>query len=183
MFRFMTATGIGLVVLSASVAGCTDESLLGPDVLLYSRYQAGAYSTVVPDGLELRLEHPAAVQRGENARLTLTLTNISADPITVALSADERADFVITTTDSIVVWEYLWTLGHNLNDAAAQRTLAPGESIQESQVWDQEDLRTGDRVEPGQYLVRGIFFGNKDDPATGCCTTRLWTEPGPISVQ
>jgi hypothetical protein len=172
-----------LLIVTISALACGETRLLGPDVVVYSRLSAGAFSTNVPDGLELRLQYPTPIRDGEAAEMHLALTNVSGQPIDIIHGSPAFHDFVVTTADSTVVWEYLRSLGANLNDAASTTTLQPGEALESSVTWNGADLRTGNGVAKGTYLVRGVFFGNKCDGPDHCFDGYLWTAPAALVIE
>jgi hypothetical protein len=171
-----------LLVLTVPLAlpACGDTDLLGPGVLVYSRLGEATFSNA-PEGLEFSIEYPAEVDVGDPVRVRLALTNVSDGPMEIrhGLPGPEF-DLVITTPDSVVVWEYQWTQRFNSNDAAGHLTLEAGESIRGTLTWDQTDLRDGSRASPGEYLVRGVFIGNKHEPGYGW---NIWTEPAPLTIR
>lgn len=172
-----------LLIVTISVLACGEPHLLGPDVAVYSRLSAGTFSTNVPDGLELGLQYSTPIRGGEAAEVHLALTNVSDQPIDIIHGSPAFQDVIVTTTDSTVVWEYLRSLGVNLNDAASTTTLRPGEALEASVTWNGEDLRTGHHVAKGTYFVRGVFFGNRCDGPDHCSDGYLWTAPAALVME
>lgn len=105
--------------------------------------------------LGLRLEAPAEVRSGEPVTLRLVLENRGDEPAEVELGGDPVAfDFVITADDGAEVWSRLE--GVAVSDILQSRTLAPGETIEFTESWEQRG-NDGRRVRPGTYRVRGIL--------------------------
>jgi hypothetical protein len=75
----------------------------------------------------------------------------------------------VTTADGFGVWHTLGTGGTFL-DVLSPVTLEPGEQLQFEEVWPQAD-NGGAAVEPGTYLVHGVFF-----PSTEGGTDRVELE-------
>ncbi|MGH7573559.1 MAG: BsuPI-related putative proteinase inhibitor [Longimicrobiales bacterium] len=105
--------------------------------------------------LALTLEAPAQVRSGESVPLRLVLENRGDEPAEVELGGDPIAfDFVITADDGAEVWSRLE--GVAVSDILQSRTLAPGETIEFTDSWEQRG-NDGRRVSPGTYSVRGVL--------------------------
>lgn len=95
--------------------------------------------------------------RGEQALLTLEVTNTSALPVTVTYNNGQQYDFELRDTSGALVWS--WSYGKTFGTLPTSRTLAAGETLQIQETWAQLD-NAGIPALDGTYTVSGIFSGN-----------------------
>jgi hypothetical protein len=101
---------------------------------------------------------PDSVRQGEAVPMTLRLTNGGPKPRTVYLGGRPIAfDIVITRADGTPVWQRL--NGAVINAILQVRVLAPGEVLEFSDIWKQQDNR-GRPVKAGNYGVTGVLPGD-----------------------
>jgi hypothetical protein len=108
-----------------------------------------------PSPLRLRIEAPDTVPAAQPVPLRLVLENRGDRPVEVGLGGRPIAfDFVVVAPDGSRSWRRLEGVAVAL--ILQLRTLAPGEAVEFTDSWDQQDTR-GRRVGPGTYRVRGIL--------------------------
>jgi hypothetical protein len=95
--------------------------------------------------------------RGEQALLTMEVTNTSALPVTVSYNNGQQYDFELRDTSGALVWS--WSYGKSFGSLPTSRTIAAGETVQIQEAWAQSD-NAGSPVLDGTYTVSGIFHGN-----------------------
>ncbi len=129
--------------------------------------------TRLADSLNVELEAPSQVKSGEIASLKLSVLNVTADHLTLAVG-DDSYDFFVTREDGTRVWRYWY--GKIAEDYLAFLTLEPGEVKEYEVKWDLKnigevwwelidsdelDLVDADyEPEPlpaGTYLLYGVF--------------------------
>ena len=95
--------------------------------------------------------------RGEQALLTLQMTNTSALPLVVSFSNGQKYDFEAFDANGTTLWA--WSHGRSFDPSGSQRVLNPGETwvIQETWIFLGND---GQGVADGSYTVRGTFLGS-----------------------
>jgi len=110
---------------------------------------------VEPAGLRADLATDAARYRpGQPVRLSLTLTNHSAGPVTLRFTTGQRYDFRILDAADGPVWT--WSDGRAFIMSLGSLTLRPEESL------TYEEVFTGD-LAPGSYQALGWVT----DPSAG----------------
>jgi hypothetical protein len=120
-------------------------------VLYYALIFVG--TLVAPLRFEIVL--PDSIRQGEPVPITLLLTNPGPKPATVYLGGRPTAfDIVITRTDGTPVWRRL--NGAVINAILQVRILAPGETLEFSDTWRQQDER-GRQIKAGEYRVTGVL--------------------------
>ena len=98
------------------------------------------------------LEAPSQVAYGEAVRMTLTLRNISNEPVQVPMGGIPSHDFAVATNGGENVWR--WRCGQIILDAMVGETLEPGEEMELVGDWEQVDNQS-EPVPAGTYLIRG----------------------------
>jgi hypothetical protein len=111
-------------------------------------------STPPPSPLELRFELPAQVRAGEGVLMRMVLLNRGTDTVAVELGGNPTAFDFIVTADGHQVWHRLE--GVAIEDILLVRSLAPGDSLEFADTWNQRTDRGG-VVEPGTYQVHGTL--------------------------
>jgi len=119
--------------------------------------------------------------RGEQALLTIQLTNTSGLPVVINFSNGKKYDFAARDASGITVWT--WSYGKSFDPSGSQRVLAAGETwtLQESWAFVAND---GQGVFDGSFTVSGTFLGNyvgKSGSKTGEQTVTL-TTPDALDV-
>ena len=114
------------------------------------------------DSLRLELLAPAEVRASDPVPITLRLTNVSDRPADAHFLGRTIAfDLVVARADGAVVWRRL--AGAAIPSILQIRTLAPGESLELGDVWDQR-TDAGARAGPGEYTVQGILPSDAPEP-------------------
>lgn len=90
---------------------------------------------------------------GPPVRFTLTMRNISAQPVTMAFPTSQLYD-VLVTQDGRLVWR--WSAGRLFLQALTRLTLAPAESRTYEVAWDRRDA-SGRPAPPGRYTAEARF--------------------------
>jgi len=122
--------------------------------------------------LDLALEAPDSVLRGDSVRFLLRLTNRGADPLAIETTSPiPQFNVVIREPDGDWVWD--WLAGKGLPMAGQVLTLRPGEPLVMEAIWSGRDLRgvplargvppppgslgadRGKAAAPGRYFVQG----------------------------
>jgi hypothetical protein len=133
-------------------------------------------ATLTPRVSEAQSSDPLRVQfaadksdyvRGDQALLTLQMTNTSALPVVVSFSSGKQYDFEARDASGATLWA--WSNGKSFDPSGSQRVLSPGETwvIQETWSFVAND---GQAVVDGSYTVSGTFLGNyigKSGPKSG----------------
>jgi hypothetical protein len=123
-------------------------------------------ATLAPRVSEAQSSDPLRVQftadksdyvRGDQALLTLQMTNTSALPLVVSFSSGKQYDFEARDASGATLWA--WSNGKSFDPSGSQRVLSPGETwvIQETWTFVAND---GQAVVDGSYTVKGTFLGN-----------------------
>ncbi len=114
------------------------------------------------DSPTVTIEVPSEVSAGASVPLTLRVTNPTERPLTLYLRGRPVAfDVVVARGDGTVVWRRL--AGAVVTMVLQVRTLAPGETIELKDTWNQT-TRTGARAGPGEYLVTGELLTDSPRP-------------------
>ncbi len=116
--------------------------------------------------VDLELEVPERVKRGESVTLVWKIINKSACPVTVV---DIGLDFMVTTPDGRVILSSIkrwWGFMPPIKPIESTvMTLQPGEMRKfEGGIWDQLDDE-GYLVQAGVYLVRGFLWAKQETDA------------------
>ena len=110
--------------------------------------------------VSLRLEVSADRPRyavGEAVRLTLAVTNLGRDAVSLITPSSQHYEFVVLKVTE-EVWR--WSADQMFLAVLSQLTILPGETRTFTAEWDQRD-RAGRPVNPGDYLVVGILIGGE----------------------
>jgi hypothetical protein len=114
------------------------------------------------DSPTVELDVPREVQAGEPVPMTLRVTNTGDRPLTLHLRGRPIAfDLVVSRQDGSLVWRRLE--GAMIAMVLQVRTLAPGETLQLEDVWQQQGAR-GTRVGPGDYTVTAALLTDSPTP-------------------
>lgn len=114
------------------------------------------------DSPTVTLDVPREVQAGEAVPMTLRVTNATDRPLTLRLRGRPIAfDLVVTREDGSIVWRRLE--GAMIAMVLQVRTLAPGETLQLEDVWQQQAAR-GTRAGPGNYTVTAALLTDSPTP-------------------
>jgi hypothetical protein len=133
----------------------------------------GALALVSADSPKVELQVPGEVRAGAPVAMTLRVTNTSDRPLDLYLRGRPVAfDLIVRRADGSVAWRRL--AGAMIAMVLQVRTLAPGETLELSDEWDQ---RSSDEkpVEPGDYTVVGSLL--RDTPAS------LDSPPVPLRIR
>ena len=109
--------------------------------------------------VSLRLEVSADRPRyavGEAVRLTLAVTNLGRDAVSLITPSSQHYEFVVLKVAE-EVWR--WSADQMFLAVLSRLTILPGET-RTFTAWDQRD-RAGRPVNPGEYLVVEILIGGE----------------------
>lgn len=118
--------------------------------------------------IESRVEAPSEVSLGENVPFVLRLKNVGSEP--VSLEYGLGYDFVVTRIDGGKVWNRQCEVGVVIAILKGI-VLDPGEDFVHEAEWGQWDNQ-GAMVQPGEYLVYGVFD----------CLPEIATEPQKLTI-
>lgn len=119
-------------------------------------------TAMTADSLRLELIAPAEVRTGDPVPIILRLTNASDRPVEAHFLGRTIAfDIVVARVGGDVVWRRL--AGAAIPGILQMRVLAPGETLELKDVWDQR-TSVGERVGPGEYTVQGIVPSDEKEP-------------------
>ena len=105
--------------------------------------------------MQLNIEVPPKVRRGEPVSVTLRLTNTSQQSVTAYLMGRPTAfDIEIADQDGQIIWRRL--AGQTVPAILGVRTLGSGESLSFEESWSQRD-QAGRQVPSGTYAVTGVL--------------------------
>jgi hypothetical protein len=114
------------------------------------------------DSLAFTIHVPDSVRAGEPVPIVLRVTNRTDAPVDLHLLGRTIAfDVVVTREDGTPVWRRLE--GQAVQSILQLRTLAPGETLELSDRWDQRG-RGGAAVPPGLYRVHGELPTDEPEP-------------------
>jgi len=123
---------------------------------------SGSPAPAPGDSLELSIAVPERVQPGEAVPIMVRVRNRTDRPVDLHLVGRTIAfDIVVTAEDGTPVWRRLE--GQAVQSILQLRTLAPGETLELSDRWDQRG-RGGSPVPPGRYAVQGIVPTDEPEP-------------------
>jgi hypothetical protein len=138
-------------------------------MLLYLLALLGALRA---DSVTLDIRLPAGVRVGHPVPITLRVTNTGATPLTLYLQGRPASfDVIVSRRDGTVVWRRLE--GAVISAILQVRTLAPAETLELQDTWDQKTNR-GEPVGPDDYVVTGVL--PTDPPA------ELRSTPVPLRI-
>lgn len=158
MTRALAAGGAALVL---SAAGCGPETDNGArDPRSGTEVDAMERSTA-EDSLEFVIEAPRRVSPGEPVPIVLRVTNVETDSVTLHLLGRTIAFDIIVRDDGEVVWRRLE--GEVLPAILQIRTLAPGESLELRDRWNQR-TNAGAAAAPGRYTIQGELPTDAPEP-------------------
>ena len=104
--------------------------------------------------LDFSMEVVNRASPGETVQMSLSLRNVSDEPVSLSLGGRPPYDFRVSTPDGDPVWN--WKCGRITLSVLDSDTLAPGEELEFIGEWEQVD-NLGDPVPPGTYIVSGIL--------------------------
>ncbi len=114
------------------------------------------------DSLRFEIEVPAQVRTGEPVPITLRATNSGEEPLELYLRGRTIAfDITVAGEDGSVVWRRLE--GQMIPAILQVRELAPGESLEFHDEWDQR-ANSGEPVSSGHYTVQGALLRDSPRP-------------------
>ena len=115
---------------------------------------------LVAESVTVVLSVPDHVRAGEPVPLALRATNRGAGPATLYLRGRPVAfDVIVTDAHGKVMWRRL--RGATISMVLQVRELAPGESLELEDTWDQR-TNAGVRVPPGEYRLTGRLLTDTD---------------------
>jgi len=156
---FSLALGIGALLIAACRPDAPRASSK-PDTAM-TRPPTGPVSAT-SDSLAFTIHVPDSVHAGEPVPIVLRLTNRTDAPIDLHLLGRTIAfDIVVTREDGTPVWRRLE--GQAVQSILQLRTLAPSETLELSDRWDQR-MRGGAAVPPGLYHVHGELPTDEPEP-------------------
>jgi Intracellular proteinase inhibitor len=144
--RYLTlaAASVLLALVAAPVRAQMNEPIPDPVPLTI---------TLTTDG--------AFYRSGQVVQMKMTIRNLGAEPITLRFNTSQRYDFVVRRVpDGAVVWQ--WSFNRYFLLSLGAETLAPGESREVIEVWNQQ-TNAGQPVPTGTYRLEGIVTSS--DPA------------------
>jgi hypothetical protein len=141
-----------------------------------------AISLYTPDYLQVSFSaDKSAYRRGEQAVLSLTMTNTAPYALEVNFATAQTHDFSATDIAGNPVWA--WSAGQTFDGTPQVRTLAPGETWTVQEAWNFVD-DSGAGLPDGDFVVSGIFLGDylgRSGTKGGSQTVNLLT-PDPLRV-
>ncbi len=109
-----------------------------------------------PTALRVELRANRAVYaRGAPVKLTLAITNVGPDPVSLTAPSSQLYDFTVLKGGA-EVWR--WSAGHLFAAVLTPLEIPAGQSREFSESWDQRG-HDGQPVPPGDFLVVGILIG------------------------
>lgn len=107
------------------------------------------------DVVTVELEVPAQAAQGSRVPMMLRVANTGRDSVVLGLTGRPTAfDFVVAAEDGTEVWSRLHD--ETVSMILELRPLAPGEVLEFTHEWNQQDNDRRD-VAPGVYYVHGIL--------------------------
>jgi intracellular proteinase inhibitor BsuPI len=141
------------LLLPLLVIGCGDAGDSEPVDSFAAQVEARGGVPFAQEGAVVSLDVPQSVAARTPVPITIRVKNETAAPLDLYLRGRD-VTFDITVADSTgdMVWR---KLEGEVTQAILQlKTLAPGEVMELSHIWDQKSQR-GQLVAPGRYTVRG----------------------------
>ena len=127
------------------------------------------YSPPPDEELLRTIDHSLEVLSGETVRMTLTLRNVTDEPLHLSLGFSPSHNFIVTTTSCEIVW--IWAQKVLL--PVRYETLQPGKERKFAGEWDRVDDQE-EPVPPGVYLVHGVL--HFAEPSSRLMTSALKLE-------
>lgn len=119
-------------------------------------------TTRTADSLRFELIAPAEARAGERVPITLRLTNASHLPVEAHfVGRTITFDIVVARKGGPEVWRRL--RGATVQGILQIRMLAPGETLEFKDVWDQR-TDAGAPAGAGDYTVQGILPSDEPEP-------------------
>ncbi|HEY8470515.1 MAG TPA: BsuPI-related putative proteinase inhibitor [Longimicrobiales bacterium] len=154
---------LALCIAALAIAACRPDAPRAssqPDTAMTQPPTGPAAAT--SDSLAFTIHVPDSVRAGEPVPIALRVTNRTSAPIDLHLLGRTIAfDIVVTREDGTPVWRRLE--GQAVQSILQLRTLAPGETLELSDRWDQRG-RGGAAVPPGLYRVHGELPTDEPEP-------------------
>lgn len=177
---------VGLVMMTALVAACDDEITYEPDpVPLESLLSMSG----PPRPLELVVEAPDQVAKGEAVPMKMALRNTGGAPVKVIVEREVLTDTMFVNT-AVPIYNF-YVVGPNEESVRLRRTgpiagigsgpqtLRPNETLEYEWTWDQRD-QDGDPVGSGTYQVIGTLdVSVVGSPAGGA----VRSEPARVTIR
>ena len=151
------------IILLLLFAGCSVESDTSDELPDWDEHHP------VPDilDLELELDIPHEVERGEDVVFTLTITHTGTTDVEIeggdgpeSFAFDHRMgyhDFIVTDPNNTLFWRFHHPPNVTVRDDRGHTLqLEKGESLSSTFTWDGKDLN-GDFLKPGKYTVTGLY--------------------------
>lgn len=155
---------LALCVGALPIAACRPDAPRAssqPDTAM-TQPPSGPASAATSDSLAFSIHVPASVRTGEPVPIALRVRNRTDGPVQLHLLGRTIAfDIVVTREDGTPVWRRLE--GQAVQSILQLRTLAPGETLELSDRWDQRG-RGGAAVPPGLYRVHGELPTDEPEP-------------------
>lgn len=141
-----------------------------------------AISLHTPDYLQVSFAADKShYRRGEQAILSLTMTNTAPYALEVNFATGQSYDFTATDSAGNVLWT--WSAGKIFDGNPQTRTLAPGETWTVQESWSFVD-DAGAGIPDGDFTVSGVLLGDylgRSGTKGGSQTINLLT-PDPLQV-
>jgi len=141
-----------------------------------------AISLYTPDYLQVSFAaDKSGYTRGQQAVLSLTMTNNAPYALEVNFANGQFYDFTATDAAGTSLWS--WSFGKSFDGNPQTVTLAPGQTWTVQEVWGFAD-DAGNGQPDGDYVVGGVFLGDylgRSGTKGGSQTVNLIT-PDPLRV-
>ena len=119
-----------------------------------SFYTAVSSHEFLPKKIAFSIKIPQHTSYGEAVPMTLTLENISNEPLGFHLAGGMPEEFVVANSVGESVWH--WGCGKGEIRPIRFRALEPGEKLIYTGEWEQVN-HMGEPVAPGDYLIYGTL--------------------------
>ncbi len=170
----ISSLALALCIGALLIAACRPDAPRAanePDTAM-TQQPSGPASVAESDSLAFSIHVPESVRAGEPVPIALRIRNRTDGPVELHLLGRTIAfDIVVTSEDGTPVWRRLE--GQAVQSILQLRTLAPGETLEFSDRWDQR-RRGGAAVPPGPYRVHGELPTDEPEP--------LRTPPVPLLI-